>query len=95
MRAWAIACGLSGALAATALPAQVPAAPGGASSHAVAVAVKRQRDEVKQLQHDVAAKEAGSRDAVQRLQQRDAKIAELQRQLQAVHPPAAGSSTGR
>ncbi|HKR76305.1 MAG TPA: hypothetical protein VJR95_06540 [Rhodanobacter sp.] len=58
-----------------------------------AAAVTRQRAEVQRLQQDVAAQESGSRSAAQRLKQQDAKIAELQRQLQAAQQ--AGQPTAR
>ncbi|HET8763758.1 MAG TPA: hypothetical protein VFM52_00910 [Rhodanobacter sp.] len=85
---------LAGTLAATALPAQTPATRGAKPRHAAKTTVERQRATVKQLEHDVAGQEAGSRDAARRLQQKDAEIAELQRQLRAVQPAAARSSAG-
>ena len=85
---------LTGTLAATALPAQTPATHGAKPGHTATTTVERQRATVKQLEHDVAGQEAGSRDAARRLQQKDAEIAELQRQLRAVQPAAARSSAG-
>ena len=61
--------------------------------HKNVAAVDRQRAKVQDLQHDVAAQEAGSRAAAQRLKQQDAEIAELQRQLQAAQQ--AGAATGK
>ncbi|GAB3785596.1 hypothetical protein [Dyella agri] len=58
-----------------------------------AAAVARQRAEVQRLRHDVAAQESGSEAAAQRLKQRDAEIADLQRQLQAAQQ--AGAATGK
>jgi hypothetical protein len=58
-------------------------------------AVARQRAEVQRLQRDVAAQESGSHAAAERLKQQDAKIAELQRQLQAAQPSGAAAGQGR
>lgn len=60
-----------------------------------AAAVARQRAVVRRLQHDVAAQESSSRTADQRLKQQDARIAELQRQLQAAQQGGAGAGKGR
>lgn len=57
-------------------------------------AVDHQRAEVQRLRRDVAAREADSREAARRLRQQDAKIAELQRQLQAARPAATGAAAG-
>ncbi|MBA2078169.1 hypothetical protein [Rhodanobacter sp. PCA2] len=96
MRRGAAGLVLAGALLAVSLvQAQQasPAAPvSGAAVHKQAAAVDRQRAEVQRLQHDVAAQEAGSHAAADRLRQQDAKITELRQQLQAAQQ--AGSTAG-
>lgn len=57
-------------------------------------AVARQRAEVQRLQHAVAAQESGSRAAAERLDKKDAEIAELQQQLRAAQPAGAASGQG-
>ncbi len=75
--------------------------PAGAAARAAkatpqdAATLARQRAEVQRLQHDVAVQESGGRAAAERLKQQDAKIAELQRQLQAVQQAGAAAGTGR
>jgi hypothetical protein len=88
---------LAGALAAAPLWARAQQAPDVHASKAVhqeAAAVTRQRTEVQRLRHDVAAQESGSQAAAQRLQQQDAEIAELQRQLQAAQQGGAAADKG-
>ncbi|MEW9570657.1 hypothetical protein ABQJ54_02760 [Rhodanobacter sp. Si-c] len=92
---------LAGVLLAAPLSAQAwqqPAANAARVARAVhknAAAVDQQRAKVQDLQHDVAAQEAGSRAAAQRLEQQDAEIAELQRQLQAAQQAGAGAAPGK
>lgn len=58
-----------------------------------AATVARRRAAVQRLQGDVAAQEADSQAAAEKLKQRDAEIAELRRQLQAAQQD--GSAAGR
>lgn len=75
---------LAAPVCAGAAPGQAVAAPG-----ARAVQLRetlQQRDaELKRLQHRVSRQEARSRQASQRLQRQDQTIADLQRQLKALH----------
>jgi len=52
--------------------------------------LQQQQAQVKQLQDSVAKQESGSKQASERLQQQDHAIADLQKQLDALHakPPA-------
>ena len=54
--------------------------------------VRRSSVEVKTLQHEVDRQEADDRQAEQRMSERDERIAELQRQLEALHAPAQAAS---
>ncbi|MBD8900269.1 hypothetical protein [Rhodanobacter sp. DHG33] len=77
---------LAGALLAPALWAQSqPAATAQVSKDARkdAAAVAKQRTAVQQLQNDVAAQEASSKAAAEKLKEQDAEITRLQEQLQA------------
>ena len=58
-----------------------------------AAAVVRQQAEVKRLQGDLAAQESERKAAAEKLRQQDARIAELQRQLQAASQ--AGTAAGQ
>lgn len=87
-----------------ALVAVAPLAPAFASQRAEApatraaatrAAVSHQRAKVERLEHAVADQEAGSHAATQRLREKDARIAELQRQLQAVQAGGGASRTGQ
>jgi hypothetical protein len=82
-----VALGLAAALALASVPVAARQATGGPAVRAgqqVRQAVARQRGDVKRLERGVAAGEAGNRAAAQRLQGKDARIAELKRQLQAL-----------
>jgi uncharacterized protein HemX len=89
---------LAGLLAVTPLWARAQQSADAHASKAVrkqTAAVARQRAEVQRLQRDVAAQESGSRAAAERLKQRDAEIAELQRQLQTAQQSGAAAGKGR
>lgn len=66
-----------------------------AGTDAGKAAVARERAQVKHLEHAVAGQEAGSQTAAKRLQEKNARIAELQRQLQAAQAASGASQTGR
>lgn len=78
-----LAAGLLAASAALAQPGQARAGKTAHALHHETKAIASQQAEVRRLQHDVSAQEAGSRDAAHRLDQKDAQIAALRRQLQA------------
>lgn len=96
MRGLPIALAWFGMFAAPALLAQTPVSEPGLRAPAVTVtSIRQQRAAVEQLKHAVASKEAGSRAAAAQLQQKDATIAELQRQLQVVKPVPMPATKGR
>ncbi|SFS03110.1 hypothetical protein SAMN05216570_1683 [Dyella sp. OK004] len=55
--------------------------------------ISKQRAELEGLQHDVAAQEAKSKQADQKMQEQDKTIADLQRQLKEVKAAPTGSAT--
>ncbi len=63
---------------------QQPAKAAAESLHKVEKRVERDRSEVERLQQDVAAQEAHSEHAAERLQQQDEAISELRKQLEAL-----------
>jgi hypothetical protein len=89
---------LVGVLPAAPLWAQAQQQPAAATTpvskavHGNAAAVAKQREAVQRLQSDVAAQEADSQAAAEKLKQQDAEIAELRRQLQAAQQAGAAAA---
>lgn len=75
-----------------AMPATTPKARPQAQAETAKLAT--QHAEVDRLRHAVAAQESGNQDAARQLRQRDARIAELQRQLRAVSQGPATTAGG-